>query len=127
MLAIRYNDPTGEMELIGNSGDLEELGERIRVGSCGVVQLNITGSPSPYSRFFRQIELRNNPGKVVLAVAPDRETLIIAGDRWALEIFGENIKSVARGAEGDYHLHVEYFEGHYYLSEESEPLVVSVI
>jgi hypothetical protein len=118
-------DKSGEMELSGTSLELLELVKGLR-SSRGTRRLGASGNPSPYSRALSSIESRRTSGKVAILLPSDGETLEIQGGLEELELLASNIEDFAADGDRSAHLHVEYFPGHDYLSERSEPLVIAL-
>ncbi|RJQ70244.1 hypothetical protein D5S17_29495 [Pseudonocardiaceae bacterium YIM PH 21723] len=117
----------GELEI---SGDRAELGELAGVLSRGYGELQgeAVDDLKPYDRSLGlvRVVVREREG-VSLEVLEDEETLLIAGTREGLAILGKNVKGLSvSGGQGE-HLHIEYFPGHFYLTEDSLPVVVTLV
>ncbi len=54
------------------------------------------------------------------------EAIIVTGRLDLLAILAENVESIASSAPGE-HLHIDYHPDHYYLREDTEPVVVTKI
>jgi len=68
--------------------------------------------------------------RIVIAAGPGMsvkwsgDELVLTGDRAALDIFASNIRNLGHGRIGGSHIHIEYFPGHFYLHDDSVPVVV---
>jgi hypothetical protein len=63
-----------------------------------------------------------------LLISRDEDQLIFRGGRKSLEVMADNVDIFADSpAEEGRHTHIEHFPGHYYLREESIPVVVSMV
>lgn len=110
--------------LIGSEEALAELARLLTATSDRVVVRLLRMKPTPpLSVALAFIEIRTEP-EPKLAVRRDGDTMILAGERKALEILGANIERFARRELGIY-MHVDYFPDHFYLRPDSLPLDVS--
>ncbi|WP_425564566.1 Imm32 family immunity protein [Planotetraspora silvatica] len=112
------------MELSGTRSELRALSRSLRneQGGCGFFE---NRAPFPYSRSLSGLEFRETSEDVV-CIAADGPSLKIHGGRMALDLLAENIEGFASEADHSDHLHIEYFPGHDYLSQDSEPLVIAI-
>ena len=122
-MRVRRTDGSGEMELSGTAFELLRLVEVILSG-VGTYELDTSADPSPYQRTLSLIDVVRTAGKASIAVASNDEKLEIGGGADELKILASNIEGLASTQDPSYHLHIEYFPDHFYLSERSEPLVV---
>ncbi|HEV2638021.1 MAG TPA: hypothetical protein VGX23_22925 [Actinocrinis sp.] len=80
--------------------------------------------PSPYRAFLNHLEVVTHPGgKVTMHLDVPASTLRFTGAPAHLKVLAANIRALAEDPDPTGHLHVEYFEEHYYLAE-SEPSVI---
>ena len=85
----------------------------------------------PYAGFFSRLRLEHEEGRV--RIYRDGETLRIKGSSSGLEelaLFAMSLAPPASGHNplarpGD-HIHVEYYDGHEFLSQDSEPVVLTL-
>jgi len=124
-----------DLELGGSTHDLLGLAERLmRKGETQFdIALSTSGiDPTPYDSVLSRISVKTG-GEQPLYIARTGATLRIEGSRRTVEIFASNLESLVRQASeranGSVraHLHVEYYPGHYFLDERSEPLVIAVL
>jgi len=115
------------IDLEGTSASLIELAERVqRSEGHETLELSIPSAPaSPYSGYLRSLQIEIGEGSV--QILRDHDRLYIKGTPEKIEILAENIASLAsqKSSYSVEHLHIEYFPGHFYLTEGSEPLVLT--
>lgn len=124
MMQVLRLDSTEEMELSGTRSELLALARSLR-NDRGRHDLHGDPAPFPYSRSLSEIEVREISGGAV-NISWDGSSLKIRGGRSALDLLADNIGSFASEAADSDHLHIEYFPGHFYLSPESESLVLAI-
>jgi hypothetical protein len=128
ILKVRLSPATGEIDVAMDSESARELVEALRAGR-GTLRGDTTGNAAPFEGFLGRIVVRSGePGKVRLAPDSPAGALIISGDRSRLNILADNVEALSRtsSSAGD-HLHVEYFPDHFYLAENSAPVVFRVM
>jgi hypothetical protein len=79
---------------------------------------------APYEEFMSKLVVRHDSGRV--SVTKKLDEVLITGSPQHLRLLAENIEALADDAEGDRHLHVEYYPDHFYLDQSSEPLVIEL-
>lgn len=90
----------------------------------GEIKTDTEGSPAPYDKFLKSIIIKTVPGQRLTFSATEDGDLLIAGESTGLEILAGNLKWFADGERGTGdHMHVEYFPDHFYLAEDSIPMV----
>ncbi|MFI6848954.1 hypothetical protein ACIBJD_30705 [Kitasatospora sp. NPDC050467] len=128
-MEIHYSDSTGEALLLGNREELLALAEVIRSGA-GRVGLAPVTDAAPYDRGLAVLEVETvAEAAVTLSVEGSSDRFRITGEPRLLDVLAANIEEYGRHADAGNsldHLHVDYFPDHYYLSPESESLVVSL-
>lgn len=90
----------------------------------GEIKTDTQGSPAPYDKFLKSIIIKTVPGQRLTFSATEDGDLLVAGESAGLEILAGNLKWFAEGerTKGD-HMHVEYHPDHFYLAEDSIPMV----
>lgn len=122
---VLRKDSTGETELAGTTRDLLRVVDALRSGGR-TLQLDSSVDPAPYGRALSLLVSRRTSGGVTMSVAPEGTSIEIQGGVEELAILASNIEGFASEGDPAIHLHIEYFPGHVYLSEGSEPLVVTL-
>jgi len=115
------------VDLEGTAASLLELAGRVE-GPLGrqTFELKMPSVPaSPYSGYLRSMEIETGEGNV--RIQRDDDRICIAGSKEKMRILAKNIASLAsqKSDHSSEHSHIEYFPGHFYLAEGSEPLVVT--
>lgn len=123
MLA-RYSDETNELELKGDKDELISFSKKILQNDTEIELYSKNLDPTPYSRFLKKIEIKITSNSYV-KIWVENDTLYIEGSHKKLLIFSENIESFGEKWEKNTHIHVEYFDKHFYLSPNSTPLVIT--
>ena len=122
-LAIRYSPPD-EVEISLDCATARNLADMIARGG-GEMTADPAADPKPYDRLLRAVRIVATPsGKVVLSVDPEERVLRAAGAREHLAVLAGVVRDLAEHPDPDTHLHVEYFDGHYYLAESEVSLVL---
>ena len=90
----------------------------------GEIKTDTEGSPAPYDKFLKSIIIKTVPGQRVTFSATEDGDLLVAGESAGLEKLAGNLKWFAEGEgrNGD-HMHEEYYPDHFYLAEDSIPMV----
>jgi hypothetical protein len=115
------------IDLEGTAMSLLELAERVqRLRGRETFELSIPSvPPAPYSGYLRSLQIEVGEGNVHILLDHDR--VYITGSAEKMEILAKNIASLAsqKSSHSSEHSHIEYFPGHFYLTEGSEPLVLT--
>jgi hypothetical protein len=124
-MQVLRTDATRELELRGTAAELTELAGLLTSGS-GSVALDHVDDPAPYDRSLSSITVVRTSGPVVITCAAGSGELYIRGGSPQLDLLAANVQGFADDWDGDdmSHLHIDYFPGHDYLDESSEPLVL---
>lgn len=130
-LVARF-ERSGGIELEGSAAGLLRLAALLRRGDDGMVyQLTVPADreAGPYDGFLAQLRLKTTAEPV--RIYRDAETLQIEGSSAGLETLSQNIEFLVSSAagpdaieEGHRHVHIEYYEGHPFLAQETEPLTI---
>jgi len=115
------------IDLEGTAASLRELSERIgAIRGHETFELNIPSvPPSPYSGYLRSLQIDVCEGNV--RISRDDDCIYVAGSAGKLAILASNMASLAsqKSSFSSEHSHIEYYPGHFYLTEGSEPLVLT--
>lgn len=123
--APRLRRTANELELALSAGAARLLGSALRRASAELAAL-VEGAPAPYAEWLSRIVIRERKsGRVWLSVDESGSALVVEGERQYLDILAENIEGFIDDVRspGD-HLHIEYFEGHFYLAPSDISLTV---
>jgi hypothetical protein len=91
-----------------------------------------TTDPAPYPQLLDEVRIAPAPsgpdGKVVLGISDDGKALTITGAREHLAVLADVVRDLADDPDlrPITHVHVDYYEGHYYLAESQVSLVLQV-
>lgn len=124
-MQVRRQDVSHEMELRGTAVELNALAELIRSGDGGV-ELDCAGDPFPYDRKLSRVRIAPASGPAVIQCSSDSDVLYIRGGGAQFELLAVNLEGFADEGDALSHLHLDYFPGHDYLDESSEPLVIAL-
>ena len=132
-----------DVNLVGRhdetSVDLEGSAEALRTVSRAIrdpvgrqtIPLEIRSAPpDPYPDYIRSVTIERAEGLVRISRAGDR--LTVAGAPELLAVLAQNIEFLANssdseGSSSGRHVHIEYYEGHFFLHKESVRLIVTKI
>lgn len=128
-IAIRYSD--GQIDIEGGEGALKRLSAGLRSAEEEVLipLIRPSASPAPYNGYATTLRVKNSSNNVCIS-RQDNEVTIV-GTREKRAILAQNIENLTdedgrQGSEQNrIHAHFEYHEGHYYLTRESLPVVVT--
>jgi len=119
----KFGDSGTDIE--GTARALLELSKRVlEIKGHEVFELNLPSvPPSPYFGYLKSLHIDLNEGNV--HIGRDNESMHIRGSAEKIGILADNIASLALQESNSIsaHSHIEYYPGHFYLAEESEPLV----
>ncbi len=125
----------GDLELGGSTQGLLSLAKRL-MGTRETrfdIPLSTSGvDPTPYDGVLTRVSVKIG-GEQPLYIGRTGATLRIEGSQRTVAIFASNLESLVRqGSEhpigsARVHTHVEYYPGHYFLDERSEPIVITVL
>jgi hypothetical protein len=127
-MRVRWSPEEG-LDLGGDHAEmraLHDLALATATGGSGdaCVSADTHGDPAPYASFLSALEFRRLEGPLVIRVA-DRGVLEVTGGPESLKGFASFL-SFDDAARPGAHSHVEFYEGHPFISPASEPLVVSL-
>jgi hypothetical protein len=101
------------------------LGSALRQPNADIATL-VEGSPAPYAEWLTRILIRRREsGRVTLSIDDAASALVLDGERQYLDILAENIEGFIDDEPnpGD-HLHIEYYDDHFYLGPSQISLTV---
>jgi hypothetical protein len=124
-MQVLRSDATRELELRGTVAELTDLAGLLVSGS-GSVDLDHVDDPSPYSRSLSGVNVVRASGPVVITCAAGSDEMEIRGGSSQLDLLAANVQGFADEGDAASHLHIDYFPGHDYLNESSEPLVIGL-
>ena len=122
-MIVRVSEKTDEIELAGNAKELNLLTRQLLIDNNKITLEYKNLNPFPYSKNLESIQIKHIPNQNV-KISVEGNSLLIQGSPEKLRILSENIETGEEKLE-NYHLHIEYFDKHFFLSKDSIPLVVS--
>ncbi|HKS44795.1 MAG TPA: hypothetical protein VJT49_06695 [Amycolatopsis sp.] len=111
-----------ETALSGHPDEYLELARMLEAGT-GTVGLDTGADPAPYGSVLAAIVVRERDSAAV-TISVDDDRLIVEGPVHLLSVLAGNVRGSATSGDPEGHAHIEYFPGHYYLGENSVPLVI---
>jgi hypothetical protein len=131
-VVARY-DARGGMQLEGGPVELRQLAEVIRAARPEGAEYSLTtpegADPRPYDGFLYSMAV--SATDELVHVTRQSDSIHIAGSRAGLALLSQSILHVADQAETNsltgsvnYHVHIEYHEGHPFLGTGSEPFTI---
>jgi hypothetical protein len=122
-MIVRVFETTGEIELAGSAKELSLLSRQLLFDNKTVNLEYESLEPFPYSRNLESIQVKHFSDQAV-KISIEGNSLLIEGSRDKLLILSENFDR--QGDElKNYHIHIEYYDGHFFLSPDSKPLIVN--
>ena len=113
------------LEIAGSRDALKQLASWIAAGGGSLSFDKPETSPAPYERWLDRLAVTASQHSLVTIGIQD-DTVRVVGDQTGLATLAENIRIFAGDAGSpDDHLHIDYYPGHFFLAEESVPLVVA--
>ena len=136
MLYVEYEKTeegfTASLNLCGDVNGLKRLADTlVDIGKLpAVIVLNRERNPSPYDGLLKEISIALKPNTLVY-VGQEEERMVISGSQEYLSLLADDIRFLMENSTSSnsefYHIHIEYYPEHFYLEQESIPLVVSCI
>jgi hypothetical protein len=128
MMRLRWSPGEG-LDLAGHHVELRALRDVVLATAAmesGLARVPTVsyGDPAPYASFLSAIEIRRVQGPLTIKVTQDG-ILEVTGGSEALNGFASFLRFDGDGTAGA-HSHVEFYEGHPFISRSSEPLVVTL-
>lgn len=120
---VSYSENTKEIEIAGNKDELVNLSKNLLKNNTEILLHSDELDPSPYSKFLKKIRIQIIQNHFVEFQVIE-ESLLVKGSYEKLLILAENIENFGNDGDKDDHFHIEYFHEHFYLSPESNPLVL---
>jgi hypothetical protein len=120
---VSYSENTKEIEIAGNKDELVDLSKNLLKDNAEIFLHSEKLDPSPYSTFLKKIRVQIIPNHLI-EFQVIGEFLSVKGSYEKLLILAENIENFGNDGDKGDHIHIEYFQDHFYLSPESNPLVL---
>ena len=118
-MIISYSTNTQEIEIKETREKLPDIARLFFEGK-GSIYAEINSEPPYYPDLAKSLEIHTLTATSV-NLKIESEKIVVRGDLSKLSIVAENILGLAQHGGG--HMHIDYWEGHPYLSEESIPVV----
>jgi len=121
----RLRRTANELELALSAETAHLLGSALRQPSADLATL-VEGPPAPYAVWLPRILVRQHEsGRVTLSIDEAKSALVLEGERQYLDILAENIEGfIDDGPNPGDHLHIEYYDDHFYLAPSQISLTV---
>src|SRR5258707_7556170 len=120
---IRYSPKFHEVDIELDRAAASELADMIERGT-GEITGDLTADRRPYQRHLEAVRVTAVPsGKVVIGLDADGRALLLTGALEYLAVLAHVARDLAAEPGPDTHVHVEYFDGHYYLAESKVGIV----
>jgi hypothetical protein len=122
-MTVRYSNEPNELDIEATATDFQELSTKLMEdGSTMGCESVLT--PEPYSQLLESVVVKFSPGQnVELRVI--KSSLVISGDSQKLAVLSENMANFGKEWLAGEHIHLEYYEGHPFLSKASIPTVLT--
>ena len=122
-IAGKYDERS--VEITGTADSLSYLARAIQeLIVTGTFSLFVPSTPpAPYHGYVHSLTIEQGLGNVY--VSRSSENVCISGSAETLAILASNIDALAYSKNVSDHIHIEYHPKHFYLKEESVPLVVT--
>ncbi|GGN06293.1 hypothetical protein GCM10011609_52240 [Lentzea pudingi] len=117
---ISYAAKTNECEIAGSTTCFERIADLIDSGTGRIAAA--VHDPAPYDAAPAKLTVRRTEGLVRVLVSDDE--VVIEGGAESLAVLADSLRGPVDLVNGSYHVHIEYFPDHFYLAEDSHPLVV---
>jgi hypothetical protein len=125
-VTIFYSDsPIEELAISAGRDELVSLAEKLLRGESPIDCEGGALDPSPYRMLLRRILVSIEPGALVDLQVNEGGDLLISGSRENLSQFANEVSAFADDERLADHMHVEHYDGHFYLSPDAVPLVIS--
>lgn len=122
-MIIRYSPKTREIELAGDGNELTLLAKQLLIDNCIIRSDQVKKAPFPYSENLEIIQVKHCPNHQV-SIQVENDCLLVSGSLEKLGILSKNFEELGKSGAKNYHIHIEYYDDHFFLSPESMPLVV---
>ncbi|WCN83254.1 Imm32 family immunity protein [Micromonospora sp. LH3U1] len=116
-MRLDYYSAAEGVDIASDRADLCHLADLVASGG------ELSLAPSAQPRRLRGVLIDETPGPVAIRV-DDRGYLTIHGGAESRSLLADLLRDVADMDDGG-HVHLEYFEGHHFLSPDSVPLIVN--
>jgi hypothetical protein len=122
---VLYAASTDELELGGTALEFASLADLLEAGEGEVVLEAV--DPRSHEAALAGIVVRADEQPLArLGLVGDSSMLELAGARWALNYLGGILREFGATSDGGSdHLHIDHYDNHFYLSEESAALIVT--
>ncbi len=122
-LTCRYSSDHG-FSIEGTSDALSRFAAAFReLGDVTEHELSGNGELDGYDETITRVSIRRDDDRLVSVLHAPSSLLVSGGDR-LIGILAANIDGLVTDSESN-HLHIDYHPDHYYLTEGSEPIVIT--
>jgi hypothetical protein len=121
----KYFEKTGEVELSGSENEFDLLSKQLLIDKTKVAFENENLESFPDIKNLEYVQIQHYSNNLVKISVKDNY-LLIEGSPQKLAILSSNLESDGEEIK-NYHIHIEYFNDHFYLSPDSIPLIIQYI
>ena len=115
------------IDIEGTGKSMLELSQRVlKIRGQEMFELSIPSTPPfPYDGYLRF--LRFDIGEGLVHIRREGDCMLVRGSVEKIEMFASNIASLALQETDSIslHAHIEYYSGHFFLLEGSEPIILT--
>ena len=125
-LELGYAPATHEAKIDTDRAAGRALADMIARGE-GEMAGDLAADVAPYPEVLDAVRVATAPGKVVIGV--DGRVLTFKGALEHLAVLARNVRNMADSPDLDpkSHMHIEYYEDHYYLAESEISVVLMIL
>ena len=124
---LRYSPSFHEVEIALDGPAARALADVIARGE-GELAADAAADPKPYERLLDAVRATATPsGKVVLGLDADGRVLCVTGSPQHLAVLADVVRDLADDPDPEGHVHIEYFDDHFYLAESEVGLVLRTV
>jgi hypothetical protein len=124
-MIIRYtNSKYKEISILVNQQDLLQISDLFSMGE-GYIICNSDSNPTPYEQYAVGLNIKPVKNKLVEFSINENKEILVEGDPTMLSVIAENIIDFSENTSTESHIHLDYFEEHPYLTENSIPIIIA--
>ena len=119
----KYFEKTGEIVLYGKGNEFNLLSKTLRIDESRLDFEHQESELSTNTKNLEYVQIKHLPSDYLVKISVKNRHLLLEGSPQKLLILSENLE-VGDEEIKNYHIHIEYYEDHFFLSPESNALVV---
>jgi len=122
-MIAKYSDNTG-LSIEASTDEFIFLAKNIVENSAFISCELDEIDPFPYQKLLSRIMIKIEPGKLANLQVIENMNLLISGSKENLIQLASEIDTFAKNKQLGNHLHIEYYDEHFYLASDAVPLVI---